>query len=324
MALNPTSLKISEIRERVEKRKASPGLLRLLEQDSRPGVRKICEDLQKRIDQDRKESRRSTRLQKRERSYQQLGFERIAGVDEAGIGPLAGPVVAAAVVFKPGIRIRGVDDSKKLTAEERQELAAQIRAKALGIGVGVADVSEIDTLNIYHAGLLAMKRAVLNLPLEPDFVLTDARIIPGIAFPQEGVIGGDAACFSIAAASIVAKTHRDSLMEGLDLVHPQYGFARHKGYSTPEHQRALQSYGPCPVHRQSFLYIGEVCGDCSPLFYSFLNELGKIDSMDQLGSLKRQWEIAFDELTEYEQRKLKQRLLRRRKRLEAAGSVEHG
>jgi len=324
MALNLASLKVSEVRERIQKRKASPGLLRLLEQDARPGVRKICEAVRKRIDEERKESRRLSRLQKRERFFWKSGWERIAGVDEAGIGPLAGPVVAAAVVFEPGVRIRGVDDSKKLTAEERQALLPQIRAKALGIGVGVAEVSEIDTLNIYHAGLLAMKRAVLSLPVEPDFILSDARIIPEVDFPQEGVIGGDAAVFSIAAASIVAKTHRDSLMEAFDLEHPQYGFARHKGYSTPEHQRALLSFGPCPIHRQSFLYIGEVCGDCSALFYSFLNELASVDSIERLVSLGRQWEMAFDELTEYEQRKLRQRLARRRKRLEAAGSFEHG
>jgi ribonuclease HII len=324
MALDLASLKITEIRERVSRRKASLGLLRLLAQDARPGVRRIGEALRRRIAEERRESRRIGRLQKRERGLWESGLRRVAGVDEAGIGPLAGPVVAAAVVLEPGVRIRGIDDSKKLTAEERRTLLDEIRARAQGIGVGVAEVSEIDALNIYHAGLLAMRRAVLSLPVKPEFILSDARVIPEVPCPQEGVIHGDANCFSIAAASIVAKTHRDSLMEELDLAYPQYGFARHKGYSTPEHRRALLSHGPCPIHRQSFLYVGEVCGECAPLFYACLNQLETAESLHQLDTLEKQWEVVFDELSRYEQRKLRQRILRRRKRLRVGRSARHG
>ena len=295
-------------------RRPTPRLLSFLEQDCRNGVRQVFDFLKKKADDEKRERRRISRMLRLERGLWKSGMMQIAGVDEAGIGPLAGPVVAAAVVFSPRTRILGIDDSKKLTPEIREELVQLVRKKALAIGTGVASVEEIDQINIYQAGLLAMKRAVENLGLQPEFVLTDARIIPGLAVPQDGIKGGDACCFSIAAASIVAKTHRDRLMETLDGEYPQYGFARHKGYSTPEHQRALQEFGPSPLHRKSFLYVEEVCGKCSPLFYSYLAELYRLDSLPDLKTLEGQWLLACDEFSEYEQRKFHQRLSRRLKR----------
>jgi len=314
MGLELSALSIAEVRRRFLNRRPTPGLLRLLEQDNRNGVREVYDFLKKKADDEKLERRRISRMLRRERDLWKSGLIQVAGVDEAGIGPLAGPVVAGAVVFPPGTRILGIDDSKKLTPELRADLVQKVRKKAIAVGTGVASVEEIDQINIYQAGLLAMQRAVENLGLQPEFVLTDARIIPGISFPQDGIKGGDACCFSIAAASIVAKTHRDQLMESLDSDYPQYGFARHKGYSTPEHQRALQQFGPSPLHRRSFLYVEEVCGKCSPLFYSYLAELYRMDSLPDLQTLEAQWQLACEEFSEYEQRKFHQRLSRRLKR----------
>ena len=192
-----------------------------------------------------------------ERGLWNQGLLRVAGVDEVGVGPLAGPVVAAAVVLPEGCIIDGVRDSKKLTPRRREELAIEIRRLALGAEIGVADISEIDRLNIYHAALLAMRRAVEALSKPPDHVLCDARTIPGITCPQQAIIRGDTLSQSIAAASIIAKVYRDALMIEYDRLYPKYGFARHKGYPTAEHRQALARYGPCPLHRTSFAGIKE-------------------------------------------------------------------
>jgi len=193
-----------------------------------------------------------------ERGLWEAGITRVAGVDEAGVGPLAGPVVAAAVVFAPGAALRGVDDSKRLTPTRRTALEAEIRALALGVGVGIVDVSDIDRLNIYRAALEAMRRAVLALPVSPDHVLVDARRIPDITAPQTALVHGDARSFSIAAASIVAKVTRDRLMHDLDARYPEYGFRAHMGYGTPQHLAAIDRHGPCPAHRRSFAPVREL------------------------------------------------------------------
>ena len=185
------------------------------------------------------------------------GLQRVAGVDEVGVGPLAGPVVAAAVILPVRCVIDGVRDSKKLTARRREQLALEIRRCAIAVGIGAADIAEIDQLNIYHAALLAMRRAIEALQEPPDYVLCDARTIPGIGCPQKAIIRGDSLSHSIAAASIIAKVHRDALMLAYDPVYPDYGFARHKGYPTEEHRQALARCGPCPLHRASFAGVKE-------------------------------------------------------------------
>ena len=177
----------------------------------------------------------------------------IAGVDEVGRGPMAGPVLAAAVVFKDGrTYIRGLRDSKKLTEERRNELNIIIKKKALSWAIGIASVSEIDELNILHASMLAMKRAVENLHIQPEKLLVDGNRCPDLTMPMHAVIGGDDTIPVISAASIVAKVTRDYLMTFFDKRYPDYGFSKHKGYCTAMHRKALTKYGHTPLHRRSF------------------------------------------------------------------------
>jgi ribonuclease HII len=176
----------------------------------------------------------------------------VAGVDEVGRGPLAGPVVAAAVILDPSRPITGLRDSKKLTAARRAELAEIIESQALAVGVGRAEVAEIDLLNILRASLLAMERAVANLALQPDVVYVDGNITPTLAMPAVAIVGGDDRVASISAASIVAKVIRDREMDRAAAHYPNYGFERHKGYATAAHLEALERFGPSPLHRMSF------------------------------------------------------------------------
>ncbi|MGH7353940.1 MAG: ribonuclease HII [Candidatus Rokuibacteriota bacterium] len=180
------------------------------------------------------------------------GRTRVAGVDEAGRGPLAGPVVAAAVILDPARRIRGVADSKLLPPERREELFAEIELRALAVGVGIVDHTTIDRVNILQATRLAMSEAIGRLAVVPDLVITDFVELAGLACPQRNLVDGDARCASVAAASIVAKVTRDRLMFEADRQFPEYGFARHKGYATPDHLAALDRLGPCPLHRRTF------------------------------------------------------------------------
>lgn len=176
----------------------------------------------------------------------------VCGVDEAGRGPLCGSVVAAAVILDPARPIEGLADSKRLTAKRRERLAEQIRERALAWAVAEADVEEIDRLNILHASLLAMRRAVEALPLAPALVRVDGNRCPALGLACEAIVGGDASVAEISAASILAKTVRDQTMNVLDAQYPQYGFARHKGYPTPEHLAALRDHGALACHRRSF------------------------------------------------------------------------
>ncbi len=176
----------------------------------------------------------------------------VAGVDEAGRGPLAGPVVAAAVIFRDGVVIEGVRDSKQLSAARRETVAALIRERAAAFALGTAEVAEIDALNILRASLLAMSRAVTALQISPQRVLVDGNHLPELSCEARAVVGGDRRIAVVSAASILAKVARDAIMAELDRHYPQYGFARHKGYPTQAHREALKQHGPCPVHRRSF------------------------------------------------------------------------
>lgn len=181
------------------------------------------------------------------------GLTRVAGVDEAGRGPLAGPVVAAAVVIAPDRRVRGLADSKVLPPERREELFARIHERAVAVGVGIVDHLTIDRINILEATRLAMGQALAALVLVPELIITDFVSLRACPCPQRNLVDGDARCASVAAASIVAKVTRDRLMRELDAEFPAYGFARHKGYATAEHIAAIDRHGLCPQHRRSFV-----------------------------------------------------------------------
>ncbi len=187
-----------------------------------------------------------------EMSLWREGLQLIAGVDEVGRGPLAGPVVAAAVVFDPYFFLEGVRDSKTLTAKRREVLAEQIRHTAFAVGIGAVEPEEIDRINIRQAALKAMRLAVNNLGLEPDVVLVDGRDVPNWSYPSRPIVKGDQTVFAIAAASIVAKVHRDAMMVQYDSLFPAYHFAANKGYGTPQHLEALRRFGPSKIHRKSF------------------------------------------------------------------------
>jgi ribonuclease HII len=187
-----------------------------------------------------------------ERRLWRAGARAVAGVDEAGVGPMAGPVVAAAVIFAPENHIRGVHDSKQLTPEQREALIDRIIGRALAVGVGIAEVEEIDRLNIYWATMRASVRALEAMGRAPDHVLVDGREIPRLAFPQTRIVGGDRKSFCIAAASIVAKVTRDRMMREYEERYPGYGFAQHKGYCTADHIETLNRLGPSPIHRRSY------------------------------------------------------------------------
>ncbi len=204
-----------------------------------------------------RERRRLARLHLYEDAARANGHHFIAGTDEVGRGPLAGPVVAAVVVIDGPLMLTGLDDSKKVRPEVRIELAELIRGRCAGWAIGEASVAEIDRLNIYWASVLAMERALDAVACRIDYLLTDAVRIKNFCGPQEPVIKGDAKCASVAAASILAKVHRDALLAALDTVHPAYGFAEHKGYATQRHIEALAAHGPCVEHRRGFWRVRE-------------------------------------------------------------------
>jgi ribonuclease HII len=199
-----------------------------------------------------RERRRLHRLHRFEVAARAQGFQLVGGIDEVGRGPLAGPVVAACVVAAEPLFIKGLNDSKVVRAELRVEIAETVKQHAVAWAVGSASVAEIDRLNIYWASVLAMERAIAALAAAPEYLITDAVRIRSFAGPQEPLIHGDARCAVVAAASIVAKVHRDALMVALDREEPRYGFASHKGYSTPLHLEALKTHGPCAHHRANW------------------------------------------------------------------------
>ncbi|HEV8723476.1 MAG TPA: ribonuclease HII [Candidatus Binatia bacterium] len=311
MELNKLSLE--EIREQCLRgdQPITAHFLNKLGRDPRQGVRKIYELLKKRYEKERTDRARVLNMLNFERVLWKSGIQSVAGIDEVGIGPLAGPVVAAAVVFPPGTELAGIDDSKRLDVDQRVKMEAVIRRTATAIGVGLAEVGEIDRLNIYHAALLAMRRAVEALSVKPDHLLIDARIIPDVSIPQNSFFKGDGINFSIAAASIIAKTHRDRLMEDLEKKYPGYGFAQHKGYGTAEHQNSIRELGPCPVHRMSFPFIRELCGGFSELFYELKQKLAVVDSAAGLRNFETNLKDFWPEMDEREQRKIRLMLSRR-------------
>ena len=229
-----------------------------LSADPRSGARALAESARRRLVALLRERRRQARLFALRRRLRHEGALHVAGVDEVGVGPLAGPVVACAVVLPEHVDLPGIDDSKRLTHRARLRLSAAIRQQALAVSVAAVSSQEVDRVNVYRASLVAMGRAVRGLCVAPDHVLVDARTIPALDVPQTAIVGGDARDGSIAAASIVAKVHRDDWMTRLAERYPGYGFERHKGYGTPEHLAALERLGPIPDHRRSFAPVGQL------------------------------------------------------------------
>lgn len=227
---------------------------RSLESDGRIGARALREQALRRLQGNRREGERMQRLLALRDSLVLRGVRGVAGIDEVGVGPLAGPVVAAAVVLPKTFVLQGLDDSKRVRPARRESLAAEIRSIAVGLGIGEVSVEEIDQVGIFQAALEAMRRAVKSLErvATVDHLLVDARTVPGVTQPQTAIIRGDQKDASIAAASIVAKVHRDTLMKTLGQRYPAYGFERHMGYGTETHMQVLERVGPCPAHRRSF------------------------------------------------------------------------
>jgi ribonuclease HII len=253
---------LEELRQRyvIEGRPLGASLEEVLRADSRAGARAILASIERRRFENRSEGQRLRKMLRFETVLWHHGQDAVAGVDEAGMSPLAGPVAAAAVILKPGTRITGVDDSKKLDANSREALASEIKKKAASWSVAFVEVEEIDTINIYWAGILAMRRAVEGLAVIPQHLLIDAKRLKEIAIPQQAIVKGDAKSASIAAASILAKVSRDALMRTLDTCHPGYGFADHKGYPVRAHYAALARLGACAAHRRSFGPVRKVLG----------------------------------------------------------------
>lgn len=231
-----------------------PRLMEGLRADRRRGAQRLAERASRRW---QRHLRAWLEFQERfalERELWARGFTRIAGVDEVGRGPLAGPVVAAAVILHPRTSLPGLNDSKQLDVQTREELDRRLRGgHALAWAIGVATEAEIDRLNIFHAAQLAMWRAVIKLDPPPEFLLVDGVPLRRARLPQQAIVGGDRRSNSIAAASVIAKVYRDRLMTAMDARFPGYGFAQHKGYPTPAHRQALQRLGPSPIHRKSFV-----------------------------------------------------------------------
>lgn len=245
--------RISEIKAELEQadQVSRVRLLELYQEDSRAGVASLIQKYRKKMEQDEKERIRLEQMRVFEHEYEYLGF--VCGIDEAGRGPLAGPVAAGAVILPRDCEIFYLNDSKQLSEKKRELLYDEIMEKAVATGIGIVGPERIDEINILQATYEAMRQAVAKLSVVPQVLLNDAVTIPEVVIPQVPIIKGDAKSVSIAAASILAKVTRDRIMREYDKEFPEYGFAGHKGYGSSAHIEAIRKYGPCRIHRRSFL-----------------------------------------------------------------------
>jgi ribonuclease HII len=298
---------VREVREYVAGAHPEPGdtLWLALQNDPRKGVQGLCDRLARRRDSERYEREREERMRRSEVERWAEGARLVAGVDEAGRGPLAGPVVAAAVVLPRDLSIRGIDDSKKLTAARREELFGLIRRDAVAVGTGIVSESVIDEINILRATHRAMREAIAGLDVTPDHVLMDGDPVPELGFPQTAINQGDSKSTAIAAASIIAKVTRDRMLVELDESYPGYGFARHKGYGTKEHISALMRLGPCEIHRRSFGVVLDAAGGMSELYAGFRSALLSAPDPERLERIAREIAREKERLESYELSKLR-------------------
>jgi ribonuclease HII len=250
--VNVEQMTVVEIAKLLEQNNLSAAIMSNLKKDPRISVSRLLVKWQKRQEQDLIEQQRIQKLYGQERILADKGYNLIAGVDEAGRGPLAGPLVVGAVILPIGCHLPSINDSKKLSAKQREHLYHAIKEVAISVQHKVIDIDVIDHLNIYNATIFGMYNVISELHQKPHAVLIDAVPLPDLEMHSISLIGGDAISASIGAASIIAKVERDNLMIEYDKQFPQYGFAKHKGYGTAEHLKALHEHGPCPIHRKSF------------------------------------------------------------------------
>ncbi|WP_371371284.1 ribonuclease HII [Sporomusa aerivorans] len=250
--MDTARMTVAQITALLSQQDISLHIINKLKQDARLSVQRIVDKWEARQQKAQKENERVLALYKYERLLQKQDYNLVAGIDEAGRGPLAGPVVIGAVILPPDCYLPGLNDSKKLTAAQREKLYQEILAVAIAVSRSIVSVETIDNLNIYHATIAGMYQAIEGLTPAPQAVLIDAVPLPRLTVPSESIISGDQISASIAAASIIAKVERDRIMNELDCKYPVYGFQRHKGYGTEEHMNALLKYGPCEYHRRSF------------------------------------------------------------------------
>lgn len=271
---------IEEIKEYLKGIEVTADIIERLAGDSRKGVRELAKKYRRIREQEKNKQERWYKMNKRELQLKEEGYKLVAGVDEAGRGPLAGPVVAAAVILNPEIKIIGLDDSKKLTERERERLFSEIKDKAVAVGVGIIDNKVIDRINILQATFRAMQEAINKLTPRPDYILIDGnRELPGIEIQQETVVDGDSKVNTIAAASIIAKVCRDRILDDYHSTYPEYGFLRNKGYGTSEHIEALKKHGPSPIHRYSFFIVSKYN------FLKYKEKLLKVQNKNKLYKL---------------------------------------
>lgn len=246
-------LAISEIKKQFQVEEEAD-ICRLIEEyqtDERAGVQKLVDSARKKLERRYQERQRMEQMKRYEREYEEYTY--IAGMDEVGRGPLAGPVVTCAVILPKDCDLLYINDSKKVSAKLREKLCGEIKEVALAYQIGMADHTVIDEINILQATYKAMRDCVAGMQVQPDLLLNDAVTVPGISIPQVPIVKGDAKSISIAAASIVAKVTRDAMMEQYDKLYPEYDFASNKGYGSAKHIEAIKKYGPCPIHRRTFI-----------------------------------------------------------------------
>lgn len=260
--MNTAQMTVAQITALLSQLDVSLHMIDTLKADKRISVKRIVDKWEERRKAALKEKERLNALYRYERQFNEAGYGFIAGVDEAGRGPLAGPVMVAAVILPPDCYLQGLNDSKKLSASQREKLYEEINTVAIAINRCEVSAQVIDDINIYQATEAGMYRVIEGLPTAPQAVLIDAMPLNKLTIPSKSLIGGDSLSASIAAASIIAKVERDKIMDDLDSRYPMYGFSRHKGYGTQEHMKALAKYGPCPYHRLSFAPVGAAAQAC--------------------------------------------------------------
>ena len=295
--------------------------LQAMEADDRKGMRELARKMRNRQKAERAERSRLQRMLKHERRLWQKGVVHVAGVDEVGRGPLAGPVVAAAVILPPGAIIDRLNDSKKLKSQDREELYDRIQDVALAVALGSVSAAEIDRINILQASLKAMRIAIRGLAVTPERILIDGNRVPESGFNELAIIGGDAASLSIAAASVIAKVTRDREMKNWEHTYPGYGFASHKGYASDAHTRALKAKGPCPIHRRSFSPVKEAQAAWSDCFQEVRSTIDRLSRLGELELYRKQMRSRSTKFSEREEEEIERRFERRANQLRKPGIV---